>query len=85
MIDYIHYPVGEIKGKNFEDMCFYEMSRTYKNKILTFSQMTKIEKRCDKVGSDKEDNDILSPLKTKFSGKKYPFKNSHPGFHFFHI
>ena len=47
--------------------------------------MGKIQKRCDKLDSDKEDNDFLSPLENKFSGKKYPFKSSYPGSHVLYL
>ena len=83
--DYIHRPFGTKHGKNFEDMCSYEMSSRYKKKYLTFSQMNKIQKRCDELDSDEEDVDILSPLESKFSGKKYPFKRTHPGSDFSHL
>ena len=46
--------------------------------------MGKILKRCDELDTDKEDNDLLSSLESKFSGKKYPFKRSYPGSHFSH-
>ena len=83
--DYIHRPSGKKNGKNFEDMCSYELSRRYKKKYLTFSQMGKIQKRCDELDTDEEDDNLLSPLESKFSGKKYPFKSSHPGSHFSHL
>ena len=58
---YIHRPVGEKHGKNFEDMCSYEMSMTYAKKYLIFSQMARKENKCDKVGFDEGDHDIISP------------------------
>ena len=83
--DYIHRPGKNQNGTNFEDMCSYEMSRRYKKKYLTFKEMGKIQKRCDELLSDEEDDDILSPLETKYSGKKYAFKRTHPGALFSHL
>jgi hypothetical protein len=45
--DYIHCPSGNKHGNIFEDMCSYEMSSGYKKKYLTFSQMGKIQRKCD--------------------------------------
>ena len=83
--DYIHHPSGKKHRKNFKDMCFYEMSSGYKKKYLAFSQMGKIQKGCDELDTDKEDDDLISTLESKFSGKKNPFKRSHPGSHFSHL
>ncbi len=58
------------------------MLSVYKKKYLALSQMGKIRKICDELDTDEEDNDLLSLLENKFSGKKYPFKRSHPGSHF---
>ncbi len=50
-------------------MCSYEILSGYKKKYLTFIQMGKIQKRCDEQDTDKEDDDLLSPLESKFYGK----------------
>ena len=47
--------------------------------------MKKIQKTCDELDTDKEDNGLLSSLESKFSGKKYAFKSTHPGRCFSHL
>ncbi len=44
--------------------------------------MDKVQERIAELDSDEEDDDIFSSLQGKSWNKKYPFKKSHPGYHF---
>ena len=83
--DYIHRPSGYKHGVNFEDICSYEMSMAYKKKYLTFCQIEKIKRKCDELDTDEENDDLFSPLENKFSGNKYAFSSTHPGWLFSHL
>ena len=83
--DYLHRPEKSYTEVNFENMCFYEMTRQYKKKFLTFKQMEKLEQRSSKLDSEGDEDDIFSTLQNETTNKKYPFKQSHPGFNFCHL